>query len=284
MTKLIALVDGSVYLQSVCEHAAWAAARLGLPVELLHVIGRRETSSVPVNLSGNITLGARTALLEELSDLDEQRAKLAQKRGRMILDDAQTVIKQAGVDSVSAKLRIDDILEAANEAEDDGEILFLGKRGEGADFAKLHLGSNLERIARASKVPVFVAARAFRPIRRVLIAFDGRSSSLRAVDYVARSPLFKGLEVCLLTVGSDTDKHRASLKDAREMLERAGLDVTVEIIEGHVETVISGEVEARNIDLLVMGAYDRARIPSLILGSTTTEMIRSCKISILLFR
>jgi len=284
MTKLIALVDGSVYLQSVCEHVAWASERLGLPVELLHVIGRRETSSVPVNLSGNITLGARTALLEELTELDEQRAKLAQKRGRMILDDARAVIKQAGVDNVSAKLRIEDILEAAGEVEQDGEILFLGKRGEGADFAKLHLGSNLERIARAIKKPVFVAARAFRPIRRVLIAFDGRSSSLRAVDYVARSPLFKGLDICLLTVGPDTDKHRTSLEDAREMLERAGLQVTAEIIEGHVETVISGEVEARNMDLLVMGAYDRARIPSLILGSTTTEMIRSCKISILLFR
>ena len=284
MTKLIALVDGSVYLQSVCDHVAWAAGRLNMPVELLHVIGRRETSSVPVNMSGNITLGARTALLEELSALDEQRARLAQKRGRMILDDARAAIEGAGVENVSAKLRIDDITDAVGEAEEDGEILFLGKRGEAADFAKLHLGSNLERIARASKKPVFVAARAFRPIKRVLIAFDGRSSSLRAVDYVARSPLFKGLELRLLMVGSDTDKHRKSLDDAHGMLERAGLDITSEMIEGHVETVISGEVEARDIDLLVMGAYDRTRISSLILGSTTTGMIQSCKISILLFR
>ncbi|WP_330448510.1 universal stress protein [Paracoccus marcusii] len=39
--KIIALVDGSVYAASVCEHAGWLAARSGMPVELLHVLGRR---------------------------------------------------------------------------------------------------------------------------------------------------------------------------------------------------------------------------------------------------
>ena len=88
MTRLIALIDGSVYSESVCDHAAWIAQRTGAAVELLHVIGRRETPSAPANLSGAIALGARTALLNELSALDEQRAKLSQQRGRAILDDA----------------------------------------------------------------------------------------------------------------------------------------------------------------------------------------------------
>jgi hypothetical protein len=30
--KIIALVDGSIYSESVCEHAAWIAARTGAPV------------------------------------------------------------------------------------------------------------------------------------------------------------------------------------------------------------------------------------------------------------
>ncbi|MFN3316727.1 MAG: DHHW family protein, partial [Raineya sp.] len=42
-----------------------------------------------------------------------------------------------------------------------------------ADFAKGHLGSNLERIVRASHKPVFVASRAFKPISKVLVAYDG---------------------------------------------------------------------------------------------------------------
>jgi len=38
------------------------------------------------------------------------------------------------------------------------------------------------------------------------------------------------------------------------------------------------------IDLLLMGAYGHSRIRNLIIGSTTTSMIRSCKIPVLLFR
>jgi nucleotide-binding universal stress UspA family protein len=33
-----------------------------------------------------------------------------------------------------------------------------------------------------------------------------------------------------------------------------------------------------------MGAYGHSRIRNLFVGSTTTEMIRSCKVPILLFR
>jgi len=57
--KVIALVDGSIYSASVCEHAAWIAQRTDAPVELLHVLGRREAAETQ-DLSGSIKLGART--------------------------------------------------------------------------------------------------------------------------------------------------------------------------------------------------------------------------------
>lgn len=284
MSKLIAFVDGSVYSESVCDHTAWIAQGTGYSVELLHVLGRREVSSAPSNLSGNITLGARTALLEELSSLDEQRAKLAQKYGRAILDDAKARIEAAGVDGVSAKLRIGDIVDTVAEFEADAEMVVVGKRGEAADFAKLHLGSNLERIVRAGRKPVFVASRGFKPIERFLIAYDGGASSMKAVDYVARGKLFAGLQCRLLTVGPDTAETRKRLDDARAILEDGGYSVEASVMQGQPETVISHAVESEAIDLLVMGAYGHSRVRSLIIGSTTTGMVRSCKIPIALFR
>jgi nucleotide-binding universal stress UspA family protein len=284
MSKLIALVDGSVYSESVSDHVAWIARRTGYSVELLHVLGRREISSAPSNLSGNITLGARTALLEELSSLDEQRAKLAQKYGRAILDDAKARIEAAGVGDVTAKLRIGDIVETVAEFEADAEMVVVGKRGEAADFAKLHLGSNLERIVRAGRKPVLVAARTFKPIERFLIAYDGGASSMKAVEHVARGALFAGLQCRLLTVGPDTAETRKRLDNARAILEGAGYTVEASIVQGQPETVISHAVESEAIDVLVMGAYGHSRVRSLIIGSTTTGMIRSCKIPIALFR
>jgi nucleotide-binding universal stress UspA family protein len=284
MQKLIALVDGSVYSRSVCDHAAWIAKRTGSPIEILHVLGRRETASAPTDLSGSIALGARSTLLAELSALDEQRAKLAQKRGRAILEDAKAAIEASGVTDVATKLRLGDIVETIAEIEADADMVVIGKRGEGADFAELHLGSNLERIARSSRRPVFVASRAFRPIKNFLIAFDGGASSMKAVDYVARSRLFEGLSCRLLMVGQNTPESQKRLQDAGSILQAGGYSAKADIVPGQSDAVIARTVETEGIDLLVMGAYGHSRIRSLVIGSTTTEMIRSCKVPVMLFR
>lgn len=284
MARLIALIDGSVYSQSVCDHAAWAAGRTGASVDLLHVLGRRDLSSEPANLSGSIGLGARTALLEELAELDARKAKLAQQRGRLILDEAKARLQQDGVAEVSARLRNGDLVETVLEFERGADLVVIGKRGEAADFAKLHLGSNLERIVRSSHRPVLVAARAFRQIRRFLIAFDGGTSAMKAVDHVARSPMLAGLDCRLLTVGADTPEARKRLDDAATLLRAASYQVTAEILPGQADQIIARRVEVDDIDLLVMGAYGHSRIRSLIIGSTTTEMIRSCRIPVALFR
>lgn len=284
MNKLIGLIDGSIYTHSVCDHAAWVARRTGWAVELMHVLGRREIASAPGNLSGNITLGARTALLEELSALDEQRAKLAQKRGRAILNDAKAIVEAAGVAEVTTKLRIDDVVETVTKFEGEADMVMIGKRGEAADFAKLHLGSNLERIVRSCHRPVFVASRAFKPIKRILVAYDGGASSMKAVDHIAGSTLFAGLECRLLSVGPETVESRKRLGEAEAVLRAGGHAVDAALRPGQPEVVISQVVEAEGIDLLVMGAYGHSRIRSLIIGSTTTEMLRSCKIPVVLFR
>ena len=248
------------------------------------MLGRRQAEGGASNLSGNIALGARTALLNELAELDERAAKLAKARGRAILDDAAKVLDEAGVADVTTRLRSGDLVETLAEMEADADLVIIGKRGEAADFAKLHLGSNLERIARSARKPVLVAARAFRPIKRLLIAYDGGTSALKAVDHIARSSILAGLDCHLLMVGQETPELRRSLDGATAMLRGGGFAVTAGIRSGQPETVISEAVEREGIDLLVMGAYGHSRIRSLIIGSTTTEMIRSCKIPVLLFR
>jgi len=281
--KILALVDGSIYSHSVCENAGWIAARTGASVELMHVLGRREGTDAS-DLSGSIALGARSALLEELTRLDEQRAKLQQQRGRAILEDAKAVLTEAGVSAVTTRLRIGDILETVAEAEAEADMLVIGKRGEAADFAKLHLGSNIERIVRASHKPVFIAARGFREPMRLLIAFDGGPSSLKAAAYCAESPLFAGLECHLLMAGENTPERRRKLDEAAALFASAGREAKAFVASTVPEAAIADHAEAQEIDLLAMGAYGHSRIRSLIIGSTTTEMIRSCKIPVMLFR
>lgn len=281
--KIVALVDGSIYSASVCEHAAWIASRTGAPVELIHVLGRREASDTHDH-SGAIALGARTALMEELAALDAQRAKLISHRGRAILEDAQALVEKAGVTEVTTRLRHGDIVEAVADVEADARVILIGKRGEAADFARGHLGSNLERIVRASHKPVFVASRAFRPISKVLVAYDGGVSAMKAVDHIARSPLFQGLAVHVVTVGSATPEVTKGLEDAKALLKAAGIAAETSVLPGQPETALARLVDEAQVDMLVMGAYGHSRIRSLIIGSTTTAMIRACKVPVILVR
>lgn len=279
---LIALVDGSKYSESVCHYAAWIAKRTEARVKIYHVLGRREGTDRQ-DLSGAIELGARSHLLEELSELDAKRAKLSHAKGRAILEDAQAIVEADGV-SVETRLRQGDLVETVLAKEDTGDLIVIGKRGEAADFAKLHLGSNLERVVRSCRKPVFVANREFKPLSKVLIAFDGGQSSLKTVDFLSRSPLVAGLPVTLAFAGVDTPEIRKALENARDTLAAGGFDAGVVIENGKPEATLGKLVEEQHYDLVVMGAYGHSRIRSLIIGSTTTEMVRTCKVPILLMR
>lgn len=283
--RIIALVDRSVYAASVCEHAGWVAKRCALPVELLHVMGRRGTP-LANDLSGTIRLGARSALLDELATLDEQHARLANAQGRALLEDARALTQNAGADAdeVTTRLETGDLLERVTDKRAAPALIVIGKRGEAADFAQDHPGSNLERIVRSAKVPVLVAARAFRPISRIMLAFDAGASALKAVDYLASSPAFEDTRIDVVMVSSNHNTAQPHLDEAILRLRAAGRKAKAVTLDGSADSALITHLEEQDHDLLVMGAYGHSRIRRMIIGSVTTQMLMQSRRSVLLFR
>jgi nucleotide-binding universal stress UspA family protein len=282
--KIMAMVDGSIYAQSVCDHTAWLAQKANATVDLVHVLAEQQSAADDVsNLSGSIGLGARTALMEELVELDAQKAKIAHKIGRAILDEAKTRLHDDGIVAVTTRLRHGDIVETVEESDQGADLLVIGKRGIHAEHDMLHLGINLEGVVRSSKKPVLVASRVFKPIQRLLIAFDGGESVSKAIDHLSNSPVFKDIECELLAVGSESSKGAQSIQQAAEQLRSAGLSVEFNTEQGQPQEVISRHVETDGFDLLVMGGYGHSPIRNLFVGSTTSAMLASCKIPVLLF-
>lgn len=279
METIAAFIDGSTYAASVCDHAAWAAARPAAPVVLVHALGRPDSSSAPADLSGNLRLGARRALLEKLAKHDEERAALAVERGRALLDDAKARMIAAADIEVTTRLRRGDPAEAYAEMLDTTRLTLIGKRGEDASGAMAHLGSNLERLVRASTRPVMVVSRAFRPIERFLIAFDGGPSATRAVERVCDSPLLRDAEAHILTAGGDP----ARLTAAADRLRAAGFPVHTHRAEGTPEDAIARAVRDHAIGLLVLGKSGHSRLRQLFIGSTTLDLMRSCQVPVLIF-
>jgi nucleotide-binding universal stress UspA family protein len=90
--------------------------------------------------------------------------------------------------------------------------------------------------------------------------------------------------VSLLKIGQCTDDVTARVEQAAQQLRSAVYQVETRIVPGHPETVIADAVANQGFDLLVMGAYGHSRIRTLMIGSTTTELMRSCKVPVVLFR
>ena len=137
------------------------------------------------------------------------------------------------------------LVDSITELESSTLMNVLGKRGENADFASGHLGSNLERVVRAAHKPVLVATRAFNPIERFVIAYDGGPSTRKAVDYVATSPLFQGLECHLLKIGADNEGNRHSLETAAVQLQESGFSVQTHLTQGHADDVLADYVKSK---------------------------------------
>jgi nucleotide-binding universal stress UspA family protein len=285
MKFITAFIDGSPYAESVCDHAAWAAERLAMPVALVHVLGRRsEVSSQPADLSGSLKLGARSDLLEKLAKLDQERAQLGRERGRAILDDAVTRIKAAAPEvEVQARLRNGDLIGAIGELEPETRFAILGKRGEAAGFAQEHLGSNLDRAVRTVQRPVLIVSHAFRPLDRFLLAYDGSPSTERAIERLTEGSVMRGLECHILSVGSATPATRDRLAAAANALRHAGFIVTEHLQTGEPEKVITQAMADFDIDLLVLGKSGHSRLGQLALGSTTLDLIRTGKRPVLIF-
>lgn len=282
--KVLACLDHSSFAHGVCDYAAWAALRLSAPLEFIHVIDRHPEKAQKRDLSGSIGLGAQEALLQELSALDEQRSKLAKESGRLLLEDAKQRAIAGGVDAPEARQWHGELVETLSDMEKDARLFVIGKRGETADSAPQHIGSNLERVVRALHRPILVAPQEFTAPRSIMIAFDGSPTTRKGVEMIARSPLFKGFPCHVVMAGTNSSAAIVQLDWARKSLEDGGFKPQAFIIDGEAETVLSEYMATNDVDLLVMGAYGHSRIRQLIVGSTATGMLRSSLCPILLLR
>lgn len=284
MEKIIACIDGSAMADRVCELAAWAAKRTDTPIALLHVVAAHAEHADGGDLSGTIGVDANSQLLAQLTELDEARGKLEQRKGRLILEHAAEQLRADGVAPLETLHRRGALVDTVVELESQAALIVIGKQGEHADTAPGHLGANLERVARAVHKPLLVASRDALPINRFLIAYDGGSSTQKAVAYAAQSQLLHGLDCHLLQVG-EHHGDGPTLHEAAAMLTGAGYTVQTAQEHGrHVDEIVAAYCVAQGINLLVIGAYGHARLRSLILGSTTTALLRASTIPLLLFR
>lgn len=283
MLQVVACIDGSRAAPAVCDYAAWASCHVGAPLLLLHVLDEGRYPVEP-DLAGNIGLGSREQLLQELAELDRRRARLALEHGHHLLEEAERRVREAGVTEVSKLQRHDSLTESLLALEEQARLLVMGLHGEDSAGSDNHVGSQLETVIRSAHRPILLVPDEYTRPRSAMFAFDGSATAFRAVEQLAASPLLRGLPLHLVMVGPDTSDRREQLQQAQTMLSQWQAEVTGAIRLGDVEPTLHAYQEEHDIDLLVMGAYGHSRLRQFLLGSTTATMLRTATRPLVILR
>ncbi|NEQ51455.1 MAG: universal stress protein [Leptolyngbya sp. SIO3F4] len=286
MKTILLCSDGSAFADGIYRYGAWFARKFHTQTKVLYVTDIRSQKVVSTgNFSGSIGLGASDQLLDDLVNLEHERAKLNNQRARLILQNADEVLKAEGLSDVELINKTGFLVDCFHDFEAEADMVVLGKRGEAAEFASSHLGANIERIVRSSTKPCLVTPQTFNPVDRLLVAYDGSPTGKRVLSFLVDSAEgFKDIDIHLLTVAKSDASESQELTEAEHALQQAGFNPTTNLRSGDPEKTIAEYIEQNHINLLMMGAYGHSRIRHLVIGSTTVQLLRSVQVPVLLFR
>ena len=138
--------DDSAYSRVSYQYAAWLAQRTEVSLEILYLTDTRDRETIQTaDFSGSIGIDSYQQLLQELVQLEAAKAKINRKRAKIILQQAQQFFSDRQIHNVQLSHDTGFLVDLFHQLEQDGDLIILGKRGENANFATEHLGSNLER-------------------------------------------------------------------------------------------------------------------------------------------
>ena len=277
---VLACIDGSSVTEAVCDYSSWIANTVSAPLKLLHTIEQAEAPVVS-DYSGAIGLGSSEDLLNDLTNVEQQRRGLLIKQGQLMLDAAKQRVQESGIETPLVRQMHGSLSSSLIELEEQIRAVVVGIRGESHETVDDGIGNQLEAVIRALHRPILVVNRAFTQPETVMLAYDGSESCNKALRLIASSPLFKNVVCHIVHVGSNADK---LLSEAAKVLEDASIKVKTAQLTGTVEEVLAQYQGDMDIDLMMMGAFSHHRFRDLLLGSFTTKMLAATNRPLLLLR
>ena len=276
--SILVPVDGSNYAESQVKHAIEIAAIFKAKITLLYVI---DIKIVEGPLLRDLTFLSETVTSFEYHN--EVKNSLEEK-GAAALEKAKKLCEEAKITYDCKKLP--GIV--SNTVAEQGKVcdlVIMGKRGENASFGGVFLGSVVEAASRMLNKPVLVVDEQFRPINKILYAYDGSASANKGLQVLAEFTTERKLDISVVTVAEDDSEGKGILSEAVSYLNNYNITPT-EILKVSADPVgeiinTAGEIGA---DIIMMGAFGHSTFQQMLLGSNTTLLIRAAKIPVFLYR
>ena len=280
--KILIPTDGSANSLTALEYGIYIARKLGASLIGLYVLDVNLIQGpMLTDISGSVGMPPYDGFFDAIETSLNEKADC-------ILRDFQERCQKAGIKFEVIKTigRISPIIiEEAQNA----DLILMAKKGEHFHLKEGGLlGSVAEAVVRDSGKPVLVTPENFVEIESMALAYDGSDSALKALELSLELSKKAVWPITVVIITSDAKKADTLSAQIEEMNEKDSsapmADCETIILSGKEQDEIITFIREGAVELMVMGAYGHNRLRELLLGSTTSHIIRKSPIPVLLIR
>lgn len=272
LKRIMVALGGSEYMDVAMEAACSIVKRHGGEV---HGVALRDETLVDPHEATPIGGGAAAA--DARGDREESVA--------FGIHDAilrfESLCEEEGIAHTIAELSGDAVETLAEEL----RLMDLGIFGIRHAFdygAVAHDDDFLARVAKASRRPILAMPKSARPIRRIVVAYDG---SIPAADALRSFAVLHAFDVEHVRIVASDDHGldaAAAIAEASAYLKAHGMPHDGSVLTGAAAPAILDHASGYNADLIVLGAVGRRGFLKLVMGDTATAVLADSSVPLFL--
>ncbi|SRR5579884_545233 len=292
--------DGEEYTEAAIRFGGRLAKEMNADVSVLHVrrpvsaservqvmTTRKKLTSWDLDIPGIDYLTRAREILDEvgLTQPPSSKEKLSRAFEGGVQGATELYLVGAGGENVRLRLRegdpVEQILEEAQVG--DYDLIILGSRGRHG-IAGYFVGSTALRVADLATCSVLIAKN-IRQDHNFLLSTDGSALSEKAEIAGAEMARVLRAKVTVLSVAEEESRREEAQSNARRaemILAQMGIEAELKVRVGHpAREIIS---EARDHDIVVMGASGSSAVRKFFLGSVPLKVMESGECPVLIVR
>ncbi|MHC4774515.1 MAG: universal stress protein [Planctomycetota bacterium] len=270
--RILVALSGTPYTRAAIQHA----------LELAHDHEAEVTGVTDINLAkvanvGPVPMGAGAAA----HDLMEHRLEATQQQVDEAIANFEAACAEVGLTARVVREHGNpyDTLISVWRYHD---LVVAGLRGL-FEYGVLHEPDDvLIRLIAKGVRPILAVARHHRPIRKVLVAYNGSMESAKALKRFIQLRLWPELTLRIACFDKPQDEAEELLDDAAEYCRAHGHEVERQHVQGPPRERLLEHAAEWQADLIVMGSTSRARIFQHLLGDTALHALRHAEIPLFL--
>lgn len=142
--------------------------------------------------------------------------------------------------------------------------------------------SGFHALLRRVPKPVLAVPHVVTPLQKPLLAYDGTPKADLALYIAAYMALKWQVALSVVTVKQRGRTTKKTLEQAQKYLSRHGVTAQYFLEEGNVTNILIDKLETSLSDLLILGSYEYSPLLEPVLGGTLDDILRNCKVPMLI--